>query len=195
MKYLVVGAEGAGGCIGAFMAEGGKDITLIDRGEHADAIQINGIRMDTTHRGNYGIYTIMLSDMEQYEEKANVIFLCWNGYSIEETIAFIKKSAGPQTMVIPLSGLYGIVDHLRKELPELPVIEGCVYVTAYTSKPGTIRMEEGTFRMVCSIGEDTGYTPLLDIVAADLRDCGIDTVFSKETQTLRKKIVETVEAL
>lgn len=32
MKYLVIGAGGTGGSIGAYMTEAGKDVTLIARG-------------------------------------------------------------------------------------------------------------------------------------------------------------------
>ena len=32
MKYLVYGAGGTGGCLAAFLAMGGKDVTLIARG-------------------------------------------------------------------------------------------------------------------------------------------------------------------
>jgi len=35
MKYLVIGAGGTGGCVGAYMAEAGKDVTLIARGQHS----------------------------------------------------------------------------------------------------------------------------------------------------------------
>ena len=31
MKYLIIGAGGTGGCIGAYRAEAGKDVTLIAR--------------------------------------------------------------------------------------------------------------------------------------------------------------------
>lgn len=34
LKYLVIGAGGTGGSIGAYMTEAGKDVTLIARGEH-----------------------------------------------------------------------------------------------------------------------------------------------------------------
>lgn len=32
MKYLVIGAGGTGGALGAYLAKGGKDLTLIARG-------------------------------------------------------------------------------------------------------------------------------------------------------------------
>ena len=39
MKYLVYGAGGTGGCLAAFLAMGGKDVTLIALGRHRDAIE------------------------------------------------------------------------------------------------------------------------------------------------------------
>ena len=48
MKYLVIGAGGTGGSIGAYMTRAGKDVTLIARGEHLKRIQEQGIKMDQT---------------------------------------------------------------------------------------------------------------------------------------------------
>ena len=42
MKYLVYGAGGTGGCLAAFLAMSGKDVSLIARGAHRDAIEENG---------------------------------------------------------------------------------------------------------------------------------------------------------
>ena len=39
MKYLVIGAGGTGGCIGAYLARAGQEVTLIARGAHGDAIR------------------------------------------------------------------------------------------------------------------------------------------------------------
>ena len=52
MKYLVIGAGGTGGSIGAYMTEAGKDVTLIARGEHLKQMQQYGLKMETTKKGN-----------------------------------------------------------------------------------------------------------------------------------------------
>ena len=51
MKYLVIGAGGTGGCIGAYMTEAGKDVTLIERGAHLAAMKEDGMRKETTKKG------------------------------------------------------------------------------------------------------------------------------------------------
>ena len=74
MKYLVIGAGGTGGSIGAFMTEAGKDITVIARGKHLEAIQKNGLKMETTSKGNYTVFPMKAWDMNHYNEQPDVIF-------------------------------------------------------------------------------------------------------------------------
>ena len=100
MKYLVIGAGGTGGSIGAFMTEAGKDVTLIARGEHLKKMQEQGLQMDTTAKGNYVVRPIKATDMEHYDEQPDVIFICVKGYSLEDTIPFIKKIAKKESSVM-----------------------------------------------------------------------------------------------
>ena len=92
MKYLIIGAGGTGGSIGAYMTQSGKDVTLIARGEHLRRIQEQGLKMETTSKGNYTVQPIKACDMEHYEEQPDIIFVCVKGYSLEDTIPFIKSS-------------------------------------------------------------------------------------------------------
>ena len=84
MKYLVIGAGGTGGSIGAYMTEAGKDVTLIARGAHLKKMQEEGLKMETTKRGNYTVHPIRATDMEHYDEQPDVIFVCVKGYSLED---------------------------------------------------------------------------------------------------------------
>ena len=91
MKYLVIGAGGTGGSIGAYMTEAGKDVTLIARGEHLKRIQEHGLKMETTRKGSYTVHPIRAVDMAHYDEQPDIIFVCVKGYSLDETIPFIKR--------------------------------------------------------------------------------------------------------
>ncbi len=64
MKYLIIGAGGTGGSLGAYMTEAGKDVTLIARGEHLRQIEEHGLKMETTRKGNYTVRPIKAFDME-----------------------------------------------------------------------------------------------------------------------------------
>ena len=179
MKYLVIGAGGTGGCIGAYMTEAGKDVTLIARGVHLKAMQSEGLKMETTKKGNYTVHPIKATDMEHYEECPDVIFVCVKGYSLEETIPFIRKVAGPETVVIPVLNIYGTGGKLQKELPELLVTDGCIYIVGFIKEPGCLQQRGDIFRVVFGVRETSEYRPVLADVKKDLEDSGIECILSE----------------
>ena len=178
MKYLVIGAGGTGGCIGAYMAEAGKDVTLIARGAHLKAMQENGLRMETTQKGSYVINPIKATDMEHYEEKPDVIFVCVKGYSLQETIPFIRKVAKPDTVVIPVLNIYGTGGRMQKELQELLVTDGCIYIVGLIKEPGCLLQSGNLFRVVFGVRDEKEYRPVLAEVKKDLEESGIECVLS-----------------
>lgn len=50
MRYIIYGAGGIGGVIGAQLYQGGVDVLLVARGEHLTAIQENGLHYQTPHQ-------------------------------------------------------------------------------------------------------------------------------------------------
>lgn len=178
MKYLVIGAGGTGGSIGAYMTEAGKDVTLIARGEHLRRMQQQGLQMETTAKGNYTVHPIKAVDMEHYEDRPDVIFVCVKGYSLEETIPFIRRVAGPHTIVIPILNLYGTGSRMQDKLPGILVTDGCIYIAGEIREPGTILLRGDIFRIVYGVRNQEELRPELFMVAKDLKESGIEGVLS-----------------
>lgn len=179
MKYLVIGAGGTGGCIGAYMTEAGKDVTMIARGAHLAAMQAEGLHMETTKKGNYTVCPVKASDMEHYGERPDIIFVCVKGYSLEETVPFIRRVAKPETVVIPILNIYGTGGRLQKLLPELLVTDGCIYIAAEIKAPGCLWQNGDIFRVVFGVREASEYRPVLEEVKKDLDESGIEGVLSE----------------
>lgn len=182
MKYLVIGAGGTGGCIGAYMTEAGRDVTLIARGAHLTAMQENGLRMETTKKGNYTVRPVKAADMEHYEEHPDVIFVCMKGYSLEETVPFIRRVAKPETVVIPILNIYGTGGRLQEQLPELLVTDGCIYIAAEIKEPGCLWQKGDIFRVVFGVRKPSEYRAILEEVKKDLDDSGITGILSDHIQ-------------
>ncbi len=182
MKYLVIGAGGTGGSIGAYMTEAGKDVTLIARGAHLKKMQEEGLRMETTKKGNYIVNPVRATDMEHYDEQPDVIFVCVKGYSLEDTIPFTKRIAKEDTIVIPILNIYGTGGRMQEKLPELLVTDGCIYVAAEIKEPGTIWQNGDIFRVVYGVRKKEELRPALFEVAKDLKESGIDGVLSENIQ-------------
>lgn len=178
MKYLVIGAGGTGGSIGAYMTEAGKDVTLIARGEHLKRMQEHGLHMETTKKGNYTVNPIKATDMEHYEEQPDIIFVCVKGYSLEDTIPFIRRVAKESTIVIPILNIYGTGSRMQEQLPDLLVTDGCIYIAGEIKEPGTILLLGDIFRIVYGVRDPKELRQELFMVAQDLKDSGIEGVLS-----------------
>ncbi len=178
MKYLIIGAGGTGGSIGAYMTEAGKDVTLIARGEHLKQMQLHGLRMETTLKGNYTVQPVKATDMEHYDEQPDIIFVCVKGYSLEETVPFIRRVAKDSTIVIPILNLYGTGARLQERLPDILVTDGCIYIAAEIKQPGTIWQNGNIFRIVFGTREPEEMRQELFEVINDLKNSGIEGVLS-----------------
>jgi 2-dehydropantoate 2-reductase len=188
MKYLVIGAGGTGGSISAFMTESRKDVTVIARGRQLEAIQNNGMKMETTRKGNYTVYPMKACDMDHYNEQPDVIFVCVKGYSLEDTIPFIKRVAHRNTVVIPLLNIFGTGGKLQELLPDLLVTDGCIYIAAEIKDAGIILQSGNIFRIVFGVRKKEEYKLGLEQVAADLKESGIEVILSEHIKrdTLQK---------
>ena len=180
MKYLIYGAGGIGGCLAAFLAQGGKDVSLIARGAHLEAIQKNGLVLETGH-GAFAV-PVRACEQEQVTDKPDVIFVCVKGYSLEGTLPTLKRLSDGHTIVIPLLNIYGTGARLQPELSPALVTDGCIYIAAEIKAPGTVHMSGDIFRVVFGPRTQEEYRPELEEVARDLNDCGIEGILSQNIQ-------------
>lgn len=138
MKYAIIGAGGTGGSLGFFLTKAGKDVTLIARGKHLEAIRKNGLGMERLWDHKREMIPVKACTVEEYSDTPDVILVCVKGYSMTETIPVIRKLAGKDTVVLPILNIYGTGGKLQKEFPELTVPDGCIYVSANILEPGVI---------------------------------------------------------
>ena len=182
MKYVVIGAGGTGGCIGAFMARAGKDVTLIARGSHLENIRKHGLKLNTV--GESFTINIPACTMEEYTDTPDIVFVCVKGYSLEDTIPFIQRIAGSHTVVIPILNIYGTGGKMQEQLPDITVTDGCIYIAAEISAPGTLLMSGKIFRVVFGLRKGTSEAtcekvmPILEAVKNDLAEAGITPLLS-----------------
>ena len=180
MKYLIYGAGGIGGCLAAFLAQGGKDVSLIARGAHLEAIQKNGLVLETGH-GTLAV-PVRACEQEQVTDRPDVIFVCVKGYSLEGTLPTLKRLSDGHTIVIPLLNIYGTGARLQPELSPALVTDGCIYIAAEIKAPGTVHMSGDIFRLVFGPRMPEEYRPELEEVARDLNDCGVEGILSRNIQ-------------
>ncbi|MDO4280445.1 MAG: 2-dehydropantoate 2-reductase [Peptococcaceae bacterium] len=173
MKYLVIGAGGTGAILGAQLIKGGQDVTLIARGAHLAAMTEHGLYIDRVWNGTEETVPVKACTMEDYSETPDVILVCVKGYSIPSVVPFIARVAGPETVVIPVLNIYGTGAKLQAELPDVDVLDGCVYLYAEISAPGKILQSGPYCRLVFGPRDHDIAKPCYEQIAAEFAASGI----------------------
>lgn len=179
MKYAIIGAGGTGGCLGFFLEKAGKDVTLIARGKHLEAIRKNGLTIQKLWDESRETLPVKACTAEEYKEIPDVILVCIKGYSMDETVPTIKKIAGKETVVIPILNIYGTGGRLQKKLPELTVTDGCIYVSANIMEPGVILQHGKILRVVFGARKPEEETEKMREVAKDMVTDDLEVILSE----------------
>ncbi len=179
LKYLIVGAGGTGGALGAYLAHAGKDVTFLARGAHLQAMKEHGLRVIRPH-DEFVIDPAKAEDQEHYNDTPDVIFVCVKEYSIEGILPLLRRAAGPDTVVIPIVNVYGTGGRLQKKLPGVLVTDGCMYIASQRREPGVIQMNGDILRVVFGVREASEYRPVLKEIEQGLLDSDIKGVLSDD---------------
>lgn len=188
LKYLIAGTGGVGGSIAAFLALAGKDVTCIARGEHLAAIRENGLQLHSDLKGEHALkvpaytaeeYTALVSTSADY--KADIIFVCVKGYSVDSITELIKSAAHEHTVVIPILNVYGTGPRIQRLVPGVTVLDGCIYIVGFVSGRGEITQMGKIFRLVYGAHRSTIVSrETLEAVQRDLQESGIKADISDD---------------
>ena len=176
-KFVIIGTGGTGGTIGAYLAKAGNDVTFIARGEHLKAMKENGLKVVRT-KDEFLICPCKACTLEDYNEKADVIFVCVKGYSLDSIIPQLQRIADKDTIIIPILNIYGTGSMLQKHFSDTLVTDGCVYVAAQIAEPGCIKMNGDILRVVFGVRAEKDYRPELKEIEEDLIKSGIEGLLS-----------------
>jgi 2-dehydropantoate 2-reductase len=80
VRFVVLGAGAIGGYVGAALARGGADVTLIARGAHLAAMASNGVRV-LSPRGDFTAHPPVTDDLAAVAG-ADVVFVALKAYSL-----------------------------------------------------------------------------------------------------------------
>ena len=194
MKYIIIGAGGTGGILGFYMTKAGKDVTLIARNAHLEAMKKQGLSVQKMWTNETETIPVSAESMESYEakgEKADVILVCVKKYSLDSCIPFIQDISHENMIVVPVLNVYGTGAYLQEKLPKVLVTDGCIYVSANIKQAGVLLQHGEILRVFFGVREkedlkklngqsDGEYKAerLLKKIAQDFKDSGIDGILS-----------------
>jgi 2-dehydropantoate 2-reductase len=159
VRFSIVGAGAIGAYVGACLARGGEDVTLIARGAHLRAMQEHGVTVD----GQFTVPVEATDDLRAITG-SDVVFVALKAYSLPAMAAGIARHvrAGAATVWAQNGVPWWYADGLdsvdpggaiARAIPRESVVGCVVYCSTEIVAPGVVRHVEGNR---FSIGEPGG---------------------------------------
>jgi 2-dehydropantoate 2-reductase len=136
MKVAVVGAGAVGCYYGGMLARAGHDVTLIGRPRHVEAIERQGLRLETQTFDER--IRVSASSEGSAVQSAQLVLLCVKSTDTESAAAAIKPHLAPDALVLSLQNGVENADRLRAILPQ-DVLAAVVYIGTEMAGPGHVR--------------------------------------------------------
>jgi 2-dehydropantoate 2-reductase len=136
MKIAVMGA-GAVGCYYGFkLARAGRDVALIGRRQHVEAIERHGLRLETQTFDEH--IRVSASTEGSAVQGAQLVLFCVKSTDTASAAAAIKPHLAPDALVLSLQNGVENAGRLRALLQQ-QVIAAAVYVGTEMAGPGHVR--------------------------------------------------------
>src|ERR1700744_1974926 len=135
MKAAVMGAGAVGCYYGGMLARAGHDVVLIARPQHVEAIERDGLRLQTRSFDEY--VRVAARTEADPGEGASVVLFCVQSIATESTGASLKHDVAPDALVMTLQNGVENADLLRTLIPQ-EVAATVVYVATEMAGPGHV---------------------------------------------------------
>jgi 2-dehydropantoate 2-reductase len=136
MKVAVVGAGAVGCYYGGMLARAGHDVTLIGRPRHVEAIERQGLRLETQTFDER--IRVSASSEGSAVRSAQLVLLCVKSTDTESAAAVIKPHLAPDALLLSLQNGVENADRLRAILPQ-HVLAAVVYIGTEMAGPGHVK--------------------------------------------------------
>lgn len=138
MQILIYGIGGVGGYFGGMIANAGYDVAMIGRGNHLEAIQQNGLFIESI-KGDFKVVPKIATDDLKNVSSPDLVILGVKSWQLKDAAIALKAFIKEDTIVLPLQNGAGNVEQLLQVLPKKNVIAGLCRIVSFIESPGKIK--------------------------------------------------------
>jgi 2-dehydropantoate 2-reductase len=182
MRIAMMGSGGVGGYYGGRMAAAGHDVTFIARGSHLQAMQQNGLTIESRDLADALIQPAQATDTPTDVGVVDCVIVGVKLWDSEATGHAILPMVGPDTMVLSLQNGFEGDDVLASIVGPEKLIGGVAFIAASIGRPGVIT-HIGTMQRAV-IGEHAanggGGSARVEALQAAMLDGGITAEISDD---------------
>lgn len=135
-KIAVVGAGAVGCYYGGMLARAGHSVALVARPQHVEAIQGNGLLLDTLNFKQH--ISLEASSSAQIIKGAKLVLCCVKSTDTEQAAVDIAPFLEPDATLLSLQNGVNNAERLQKILAR-PVAPAVVYVATEMAGPGHVK--------------------------------------------------------
>ena len=175
LSFAVMGAGAVGCFYGGMLARAGLPVTLIGRAVHVQAIQSQGLRLQTLTFDD--VVRPQASELPSAVADANVVLFAVKSTDTEAAGLQIRPHLQPGALVLCLQNGVDNAERLRAVLPGVDVAAAAVYVATEMAGPGHLR-HHGRGALIIE------PSPRSAALAQALQAAGVPTQISAEVRNV-----------
>jgi len=138
MRIAVFGSGGVGGFFGGKLAQAGEEVIFIARGSHLEAIQRDGLWVESVG-GDFHIFPARAESDPGKVGAVDIVLVGVKAWQVPDAAQAIRPLVGPDTVVIPLQNGVEATPQLGAVLGDLHVAGGLCRISSMVAAPGVIR--------------------------------------------------------
>ncbi len=138
MKIAAMAAGAVGGYFGARMAAAGHDVFFIARGANLEAIENNGLKIESVH-GDLHLREVNVTDDPAKVGAVDIVLFAVKLWDTEKAAELARPLVGPDSRLITLQNGVDSVERISAILGADRTIGGAVYIATVIASPGVIK--------------------------------------------------------
>ncbi len=165
MRIAAMAAGAVGAYFGARMQAAGHEVFYIARGAHREAIEKNGLTIESVH-GNLHLPKVNVTDDPGKVGPVDVVLFAVKLWDTEKAAEQSKPLLGPNTRVVTLQNGVDSYERIAPIVGAERAIPGVTYVVTVIDKPGVIKQASQFQRIICGTHDGRADAPLQAFVDA-----------------------------
>ncbi len=175
MRFIIYGAGGIGGSIGARLHLANQDVVLIARGNHFKALRANGLRFVSPRHDRVLRIPCIRHPSELRPGEKDIVFLCMKGQHTDGALVDLQKVVPDTTPIVCCQN--GVANERAALRRFERVYAMCVLVPAEHLEPGVvINFAEATAGALDVGRYPAGLDSTAEDIAGALRKAGFSSV-------------------
>jgi 2-dehydropantoate 2-reductase len=176
MQISVMGSGGVGGYFGARLAAAGNDVTFVARGAHLEAMQTNGLRLDS-EIGDLHLKPVKVVASAAEIPSAEAVIFAVKMRDTESAAESLRALVSKGAAIFTFQNGVDSAERIGKVLGPGSIVEGAARIASHIPEPGVIKQDSNF--AILEFGERDGKpSPRTMAFHAACVAAGIDATLS-----------------